>query len=280
MPKESQNIELKQSWRDDYVKWVCGVAITGATTKIGFFRTNTDLRFQDEIRGDLFTQVENALELLTTKYLQAGISYEGLQRLEILPVPETALRQALMNALVHKDYASGAPVQVKVFPDSLIIDNAGELPPEITPEKLMGKHPSRPYNPDVANAFYLAGHIESWGRGIEMMVQACEESGCPIPEIKIEAGSFAIEFRFVTGQVDQPTGQVTGQVQKLLDMLEGEMSRTELMKVLRLKHRDSFVELYIKPALALELIEMTVPDRPTSQLQKYRLTGAGKKLKG
>ena len=85
--------------------------VTGAYVKIGFFRTDDDLLYHDEIHGDLFTQVEQTMNLLLTKYLRAGISYVGIQRVESLPVPEAALREAVLNAIIHKDYSSGTPIQ-------------------------------------------------------------------------------------------------------------------------------------------------------------------------
>lgn len=145
--------------------------VTGAYTKIGFFRSNSDLRYQDEINGDLFTQVEKTLDLLLTKYLQAGISYVGVQRIESLPVPEAALREAVLNALIHKNYASGAPIQISVYADKLMIWNSGALPPDWNIEKLLGKHASEPYNPDIANAFFRAGLIESWGAVLNVFLR-------------------------------------------------------------------------------------------------------------
>ena len=79
---------------------------TGAFVKIGHFESNSDLRYQDEVHGDLFAQVNQTIETLKAKYLKALISYEGLQRIETYPVPEAALREAVLNAVVHKDYAS------------------------------------------------------------------------------------------------------------------------------------------------------------------------------
>ncbi len=77
--------------------------------KIGYFRTNDDLLYHDEVHGDLFTQVSRTIDLLLTKYLKAAITYEGIQRVETLPVPEPTLREAVLNAIIHKDYASGTP---------------------------------------------------------------------------------------------------------------------------------------------------------------------------
>src|SRR4029077_15898409 len=125
--------------------------VTGAFVKIGFFRTNTDLLYHDEIHGDLFTQVGKTMDLLLTKYLKAGIGYQGIQRLETYPVPEAALREAVLNAVIHKDYSSGTPIQISVYADKLMLWNPvmlwnpGELPHDWTVANLKTKHPSRPF---------------------------------------------------------------------------------------------------------------------------------------
>lgn len=170
--------------------------VTGAFVKVGFFRTNADLLYHDEIHGDLFTQVEKTMDLLLTKYLKAGISYQGIQRVETLPVPEAALREAVLNAVMHKDYASAAPIQISVYADKLMLWNPGELPQDWTVAKLTDKHPSRPFNPDVANAFFRAGMIEAWGRGIERIIQACRAAGTPPPAFRHEEMGLWVEFAY------------------------------------------------------------------------------------
>ena len=90
--------------------------------------TDSDLLYHDEIHGDLFSQVEKTLDLLLTKYLKAGISYEGPQRVEEFPIPENALREAVINAIAHKDYASANPMQISAYADKLMIWNPGHLP--------------------------------------------------------------------------------------------------------------------------------------------------------
>ena len=72
--------------------------VTGAFVKIGFFRSDDDLLYQDTIHGHLFEQVEKTIDLLLTKYLKAAISYEGINRIETYPFPEEALREAVLNA--------------------------------------------------------------------------------------------------------------------------------------------------------------------------------------
>ena len=155
-----------------------------------------DIRFQDELHGDLFTQADGAIDLLLTKYTAAAIDFRGRQRVETYPVPEDALREAVHNAIIHKDYASGAPVQISVYRDKIMLWNPGQLPPELTPARLFRKHPSLPANPDVANAFFKAGMIEAWGDGYERIVEACHAVGNPKPKVRREADGIWIEFAF------------------------------------------------------------------------------------
>jgi len=132
--------------------------VTGASVKIGYFASESDLRYHDEITGDVFSQPGKTLDLLLTKYLKAGISYEGLQRIESYPVPESALREVLLNAIIHRDYAVAAPIQIRVYADRLLVWNPGELPEGWSIENLLAQHPSQPFNPDIANLLPLRRH--------------------------------------------------------------------------------------------------------------------------
>ncbi len=116
-----------------------------------------------------------------------------------MPLP--ALREAVLNAVVHKDYTSGAPIQISVYADKLMIWNAGRLSPEWTVERLLGKHASAAFNPDVANAFFRGGQIESWGRGIERMLQACLDAGLRPPVLQLEDGGVWVTFAFAQAPV-------------------------------------------------------------------------------
>ena len=169
--------------------------VTGAYIKIGFFETNTDLRFQDEVHGNLFEQIEKTMEFLFTKYIKAVISYEDIYRVETFEYPRDAVREALLNAISHKDYASGYPIQISVYADKIMIWNEGSLPDNWTIEKLLSKHPSKPYNPDIANAFFRSGYVEAWGRGIEKITNLCIEAGLPVPLFNVEGNDFWTIFR-------------------------------------------------------------------------------------
>ena len=231
--------------------------------------------------------------------LKAAVSYQDIVRLERFPVPREALREAVLNALVHRDYMVPAPVQIRVYDDKLVLWNPAVLPEGWSAETLLHPHSSQPHNPDVANAFFRAGEIEAWGRGIERIFNACRLGGAPEPQLRFDAGGLWMEFAFdeaylrvvrsavagmsdpvtpqVTGQVTvQVTGQVTAQVQRLLAVMVAAHSRSELQVLLGLKHRDSFIAIYLEPALAAGWVEMTVPTKPTSRLQRYRLTPRGR----
>jgi ATP-dependent DNA helicase RecG len=169
--------------------------ITGAYIKIGFFESDSDLRFQDEIHGNLFEQIEKTTELLFTKYIKALISYEGLNRVETFEYPKEAIREALLNAIAHKDYSGGVPIQISVYNDKLMIWNEGQLPENWTVKNLLEKHASRPFNPDIANALFRSGYIESWGRGTIKIINECKKAGIPEPVFTYDSSDISVEFR-------------------------------------------------------------------------------------
>ena len=168
--------------------------ITGACVKIGYFETDDDLLFQDVISGNLFEQVEKTMDLLLTKYLKAYIRYEHIYRHEEYRYPKAALREAVVNAVVHKDYSSGNPVQISVYKDKIIIWNEGQLPQNWTVERLKQKHSSVPFNPKIASTFFRAGIIEAWGRGTLKIINECLAQNLPEPVFEYEAPGFQISF--------------------------------------------------------------------------------------
>ncbi len=198
---------------------------TGAYIKTGYFETNSDLRYQDEIQGPAFLQPDRTIETLKAKYLKALISYEGLQRVESYPMPIEALREAILNAVAHKDYSSGTPIQISVYSDKLMIWNPGQLPGDWTVENLLQKHSSKPYNPDIANTFFRAGMIEAWGRGIERIMDACKAASVPKPEIKFETGGLWVVFHYPDEAKEKMTVETTVETtvktpEKILQLLK------------------------------------------------------------
>ena len=169
--------------------------VTGAYIKIGYFETDDDLKFQNEIHGNLFEQIEKAMDLLFTKYIKAAISYEGINRVETYEYPRDAVREALLNAIAHKDYSGGVPIQISVYSDKIIIWNEGHLPENWTVKNLLEKHASRPYNPDIANTLFRSGYIESWGRGTIKIIRECKQAGIPEPIFSYDSSDISVEFR-------------------------------------------------------------------------------------
>ncbi|MFW5785960.1 MAG: ATP-binding protein [bacterium] len=244
--------------------------VPGAFVKIGYFVTKDDLRYHDEIHGHLFDQVEKTVDVLSTKYLRAGVSYEGLQRVERYPLPLEAMREALLNALVHKDYASGAPVQLSVYEDQVIFWNAGQLPDDWTVDRLLSQHPSLPANPLLADAFFRAGYIEAWGRGIEKMLRACREYGVPEPQLQADASGVQVTF-----PTDTRLALSRHQVTVLRNSLR-DSKLVSLMAAVDRADRTKFRHQVLDPLLEEGLIEMTRPDKPRSSKQTYRITPLGR----
>lgn len=160
--------------------------------RIGRFTiSESDLTIQDIVTGNLIQMPDKIMELLRSKYLVSPISYSGLQRIEPLEIPEEALREAICNAIIHKDY-SGVHIQMRVFNDRVELWNPGNLPEEISIESLNSVHASIPRNRNIANVFYRAGFIESWGRGINKIQTALRAAHLKDAEFTSEFGGVKI----------------------------------------------------------------------------------------
>jgi len=117
-----------------------------------------------------------------------------LQRQEKWLFPPKAIREALANALAHRDYSSLGKVQVRIFDDRLEVWNPGLLPPPLTLDKLKGKHDSVPRNPLIAKMFFWIKYAEDVGSGTSKIIQWCKEWGLPEPTYEEAGGSFVTVF--------------------------------------------------------------------------------------
>jgi len=161
--------------------------------KIGKFNAEGELIAQDIVQGNLFHQIEQAEDILKTKYLVFDISFEGMKRIEKLEYPIKALREIIVNALIHKDYM-GTSIQMRIHPDKLELWNEGKLPETITIEKLFESHPSQPRNELLAKVFFSAEYIDAWGRGINKIIEACQDADLPLPEFKEGFGGLQVSL--------------------------------------------------------------------------------------
>ena len=166
-----------------------------AYVKIGRFgKTDDDLRFQEVVEGNAYQLADKTLDILDKKFLVSPITYQGLQRVENWEYPYEAIREVILNAIVHRDYM-GAPIQISVYDDKLMVWNEGSLPDDLTFEDLKKKHSSRPHNPVLAGTFFKGGLIEAWGRGTIKIINECKKAGLPEPIIESASGGISITIQ-------------------------------------------------------------------------------------
>ena len=188
-----QNLHLTEG---DYLTRACMLAfypdpekwVTGAYIKVAYFENDADILYQDEIHGPLILQVEKSMDLIYSKYMKALISYDDIYRKETFFFPRAAFRELLLNAVIHKDYLSTTPIQIRIYKDKIRLWNDGALPKEVPIEDLFKEHVSKPCNPNLANVFFKCGMIESWARGFSKITRYCEEENAKLPVIDLSLG--------------------------------------------------------------------------------------------
>jgi ATP-dependent DNA helicase RecG len=136
--------------------------------------------------------------------------------------PLPAVREALINAVCHRDYGATSSTQVRLYDDRLEIWNPGALPIALTPSRLLQKHPSLPRNPLIANSLFYAGFIESWGSGTIRIAELAKQAGLEMPEFISSPGEFEIVLkkRILTAATLEKMGLNQRQVAAVLYTLE------------------------------------------------------------
>ncbi|MBN2577283.1 MAG: DUF4062 domain-containing protein [Deltaproteobacteria bacterium] len=248
-------------------------------------------------KGTAFELVDQAVDFVLSKLdLAVGTRARSTRAPVAYEIPMEAVREAIVNAVAHRDYASSGGAQVMLFRDRLEIWNPGTLPPSLSIEQLRRPHGSVPGNPLLAEALYLARYIERMGTGIRDMIARCRKADLPEPRFSIADGFTTTLWRGarrtadarppaagqVAGQVTgQVTGQVAGQVEAwiarvLATCVREPQSRQALQDSAGIRHRETFQRNYLDLLLARGLIERTIPGKPTSRLQRYRITRKGR----
>jgi ATP-dependent DNA helicase RecG len=160
--------------------------------KIGRFgKDDADLKFQETEEGNLIVLLQAVLNQLNHKFLIKTIEFEGMHRIEKGEYPVAAIREMLLNALVHRNYM-GAPIQIRVYDDKISIWNEGTLPDGLTLDALKRSHSSRPRNPIIADVCFKGGYIDAWGRGTIKIIETCKQANLPEPEMIELDGGFSI----------------------------------------------------------------------------------------
>lgn len=297
----------------------------GVTCAVLRGTTNTHIIDLKNFTGDICSIYYDCIAYMQAK-LNTALIPHAHGRDERLELPEDALREAMVNAIAHRDYRSTAKVQVHIFYDRLEIVTPGGLPAGMREEDLGIR--SVPRNPLLFGMFHRMGMVEQIGSGIRRIRQECRDYGVEEPVIEVSDNWVVTTFkrqveyngpitphvteqvpdryptipeqvtaqvktnksfneksndnnglRILTKKTKDLTAQVTAQViaQVVLYCREPRATK-EIMGILELKHWKTFRSNYLQPLLDDGWLEMTVPDKPTSSKQKYRLTVKGRKL--
>ncbi len=286
---------------------------TGAYIKIGYFakvgafgedsEIIEDLQYQDVIEGPLILQVDKANELIFSKYFKGLVDYEGVQRTETKMLTKGIVRELLLNAINHKDYATGVPIQVSVYDDKIVIFNMGEWSKRVpTDVSVYEKHESVPHNPKIADVSFRSGDVESWGRGFLKIKADCKKINAELPVIDATGGGVSVSasgcekylklLRYGQyGQVgadgvwrnqgdDNREGDALEHsavksdiglelLARLREYMREPRSRVELQSFCKISSRDYFRNKILNPLVEAGKIKLTIPEKPTSSKQRY-----------
>ncbi len=260
--------------------------------RLARFKGTTKEEFIDNqrLQGNIYQLLDAAMSFFF-KHLSLSGKIEGLYREEELSIPYKALRESCINAFCHRAYhRPGGSVGIAIYDDRVEIESSGAFPPDMTLEKLLGGHSSEPPNLIIANVLYKSELLESWGRGIRLMIDECRRVGIPDPEFHTDGSSVWVVFRYnseTAGQVSDKHPTSTRQVSdkhptsiiRLITMIgEQTCSLKEMMGMMELKNRENFLDNYLNPSMEAGLVEPLYPNQPKHPRQKYRLTEQGKAL--
>ena len=235
-------------------------------------------------KGTVFDLVDQAVDFVMSRInLWIGTRKEGPQAPVKYEIPREVVSEAIVNAVAHRDYTGNGSVQVMLFADRLEIWNPGNLPPSLSLEKLREHHGSVPANPLLAEPLYLTKYIERMGTGTLDMISRCHEAGLPAPEFTISDGFATIIRRKarITPEVTPQVGTKLALSRHQVDILHKCLTDAPLqalMEVTGRSDRTKFRNQVLNPLMKNGLIEMTIPDKPRSSNQKYRLTLQGQQV--
>ena len=265
---------------EDYPQCVLRLARFNGTTKSEFIDNKI-------VQGNLFVLLDAAMSFLF-KHLSLSGVIEGIERKEQLAVPYIALREAVVNALCHRQYRTvGASVGIAIYDDRVEIENPGNFPYDWNLDDVKSEQRSNPRNPLIANVLYKRKLLENWGRGIGLMVSACLKQGLPEPQFKLINNFVVVTFRYANytnnGVGQQGTGKESAGswqgvskelgieseiLKRIYDFCIEPKSLIEIAELLNLHDRYKMKKKYIDPLLG-KYIKMTIPDKPNSRNQKY-----------
>ena len=255
-------------------------------------------RFTEKVfRGPVPRMAREALDYVRRNYVSETVTKHA-DRPEATRVenfPFEAIEEAIVNTVYHRGYDVREPVEVRISPEDLVVLSYPGPDRSVRLDQLqIGRAAPRRYrNRRIGEFLKELDLTEGRGTGIPKILRAMRDNGSPPPEFDFDEDHSYFQVRLpvhpgaakprtttaggATAQVTaQVTAQATEQVEGLVSVLSGEMSGKELQDALSLQHREHFRLKYLLPALEAGLVEMTIPDKPRSSKQRYRLTDMGR----
>ncbi|MCG2708350.1 MAG: DUF4062 domain-containing protein [Candidatus Omnitrophica bacterium] len=247
-------------------------------------------------KGTIFDMIDQSVDFVMSKLNRfVGTRAQGPQAPVEYDIPQEVVVEGIVNAVAHRDYTSNASVEIMLFADRFEVWNPGALPPSLTIESLSRPHSSQPANPLIAEPLFLAKYIEKAGTGTVDMYDQCRKAGMRPLEFRVENGFFILTIwrkqlakkRAVraAGQDEAQEAQAEAQEAQVhianwqRDLLSAckktEQTGNDLVKIAGYKARTGNFKRGLQELLDHGLLEMTIPDKPTSTKQKYRLTKKG-----
>jgi predicted HTH transcriptional regulator len=253
-------------------------------------------------KGTVFELVDQAVDFVMSKIsLAVGTREQSTQAPVAYEMPLEVVREAIVNAVAHRDYTSSGSVQVMLFADRFEVWNPGALPPSITLEMLRQPHGSVPGNPLLAEPLYLAKYIERMGTGTGDMITRCREAMLPEPQFaqtdgfvvslgrrpqraleavtpeappRAPAGAHGEAHDEAHDEAHEPMTPVERAI--MVSCAEGPKATADLLRALGYSTRTGNFKKTVARLLESGLLELTIPDKPRSGRQRYRLTATGK----
>lgn len=261
-----------------YFPQLCITAISVQGKELGDLGDSGERFIDNErIEGNLSQMLEEAIQFVRRNMrTKTIINPETGKREDRTDYPITAVREAIINALVHRDYSihtEGMPIQLILFEDRMEIRNPGGIYGRIKIDQL-GKVQPDTRNPVLARALEVLGTTENRYSGIPTIRKAMDEYQLPQPEFSDERGSFVVLLRkersllssMAKSELPKPHPQ------SLVEFCETPKTREEICDYLDLKSKSYVVKEYLAPLIEKGDLRMTLPDKPRSAKQKYVAT--------
>ncbi|MEM5811396.1 MAG: ATP-binding protein [Candidatus Aenigmatarchaeota archaeon] len=248
-----------------------------AETRCARFKGTKPIEFLDMkvFGGNIIDQIEKALNFVL-EHISMRIEIKGkAEREEIYEYPPDAIREAIVNAICHRDYTIPSNVQVRIFDDRIEVWGCGPLPEPLKPEDLKGRHKSILRNPLIGRSFFLIKFIEEWGTGTNRMIEACLKHGIPEPEFDMVEGNLVVTFRkdIYTEDYLRELGLKERQIKAINYIKEkGRITRAEYVKLCGCSERTALNDL-------VELVNKNILVRADEGKKTYYILRAKRSLK-